>query len=344
MNGIIVLEGADSSGKTMLARHLVEAHGAANLHSTVRRDTWRWHVGALRLAIRRAARQLVVMDRHWISEMVYGAVFRGGPAYDVGARCMDRVLRRYGALYVLAAPLDQRRQEERWVADAAHGKREHFNRVREVITLYADLRDGNVAHPGDGYLDQLIRFQDFTQRDDVLVYDMDGFQGPKAIRAFTDGILLPKLNMLKTRAFPADWTNISGRADATRSGYLFVGEALSPRCDTWAPRIPRWPWCDNDRHLASATWLNQALHHLTMREDRMIFTNAIDEDNRLPQLLNLAEVWPLKVIALGNVAADRIERLGHKDAVRVMHPQAHRRFHHHEGPEGYADMLRKVMG
>jgi hypothetical protein len=102
--GIVVLEGADASGKTTLARHLVDRYGARYLHSTRRREVWRWHLGALRWAVRESASRLVVLDRLWLSEQVYGQVFRGGPAYDLGARCLDRVLLRYGAVTVLCVP------------------------------------------------------------------------------------------------------------------------------------------------------------------------------------------------------------------------------------------------
>src|ERR1041385_7985183 len=138
VRGIVVIEGADASGKTTLASVLVDRYGASYLHSTVRKEIWRWHVGALRLAVRRSRDQLVVLDRLWLSELVYGSVFRGGPAYDVGARCLDRVLRRFGAVTVLCAPRDLEAQEKRWRDGRAAGKHEHFDRVKEVITLCAD--------------------------------------------------------------------------------------------------------------------------------------------------------------------------------------------------------------
>ena len=97
MTGIVVLEGANAAGKTTLARHLVERYGARYLHSRPTRDPWRRHVAMLRRAVALSERHLVVLDRHWLSEQVYGRVF-GSPAYDLGARCLDRVLRRYGAL------------------------------------------------------------------------------------------------------------------------------------------------------------------------------------------------------------------------------------------------------
>ncbi len=336
MRGIVLLEGADSSGKSTLARYLVVKHGAKYIHSTVRKDVWRFHVGALRLAIRCSQDRLVVLDRHWISELAYGRVFRGGPAYDVGARCLDRVLRRHGAIIVLCAPADQHRQEQRWSEGRTAGKFEHFPEVRQVIQLYADLRYGNLAHSGGGYLDQLIQFQDFTERDDVLVYDMDFHQG-RRIATF-EKILIKRLELVQKQVLSMRGDNLIGRGET-----LLVGEAPSPACASWAPRVPRWPWADRDDHLSAATWLNRAVHHLSSREDRLTFTNANGDGNYLPELL-----WkykPRQVIALGDVAHQRIRRLGWITPVtKIEHPQHHRRFSYAAGPEGYAKILGKAMG
>lgn len=341
--GIILLEGADSSGKSTLAHHFVDRYGARYLHSTVRKDIWRYHVGALRMAVRYSQDGLVVMDRHWISELVYASVFRGGPAYDVGARCFDRVLRRHGALIVLCSPSDQLRQERRWADGRAAGKHEHFSRVREVIQLYADLRHGNVGHPGDLYLDQLIRFQDFTARDDVMVYDLDENEGARGVIGFSRRAIA-RLEFLQKASLPRVGHNLVGRTDedASRS-VLFVGEAPSPATKNWPSRWPVWPWFDHDHHASAATWLNRAIHHLALREDRLLFTNAEGDYDYLPMLLSLSEESPSdRVIALGERAHARVRALGGRCRV-IPHPGWHRRFKYGEGPEGYAEVYLKEV-
>jgi len=338
--GIILLEGADASGKTTLARHLVERYGARNLHSTVRGDVWRWHVGALRWAVRLVnTGYLVVMDRLWHSEHVYGPVFRGQPGYGpIGARCLDRVLRRYGALTVLCVPSDQLAQEERWRAGRAAGKHEHFDRVREVISLYADLAHGNVARPGDGYLNQLTRFQDYVSRDDVLRYDLDDCYGETRLAAFAKRAVA-QLQYLRELVWDGGDHNLSGRGTSGCPGCLLVGQAISP---AYPEHLPRWPWVDNDRRLCGATWLNLALHGLATREDRLTFVNAVDPVDRLPDLLRQAADRGDRVTALGRVAAGRVKALGYQ-AREVPHPQHHRRFNYHDGPEGYGEILREAM-
>src|SRR5258708_10796608 len=108
---IIVLEGADQSGKTTLASHLVNVYGAYYMHAKVWKQMLKWHSGIMRRAVRLSARgELVVLDRHWISEFVYGSIFRGGPAYD-GARAahFDQLILQHG-IYILCVPSDPQGQ------------------------------------------------------------------------------------------------------------------------------------------------------------------------------------------------------------------------------------------
>lgn len=338
IRGIILIEGADSSGKSTLARALVERYDAAYLHSTVRRDIWRWHVGALRYALRLADTRLVVLDRLWPSELCYGEAYRGGPAIDVDARHLDRVLRRAATLIVLCSPNDQRRQAADWIAGRAAGKHEHFNRVREVIVLYADLAAGNVARPGTGYLSQLIRFQDFAARDDVLVYDR--YRWEHRAKAFAERAV-EYLGLLRASAPPSglhsERYNLTGRVDPRAARrVLLVGDAISPR---WLPTWPRWPFADRDACLSAATWLNRAIHSLGWNEATLTITNAAEPDDHLPELL--AGDRFNRVVALGQVATRRLQALGQPHAT-ITHPQHHRRFNHGEGPAGYARLLEEA--
>jgi hypothetical protein len=172
---VVILEGADSSGKTTLARRLKEQlPNAVYLHGRVFRDAWLSHAAMARLAARFAfAGRSVIVDRHWISHLVYQGEVFGGQTYDADARTFDRWWRRLGALYVLCVPADQKGQAWRWERERAAGRSEAFTRIKEVIAAYADLAHGNLARPGDGYLGQLIRYQDFAARDDVCLYDFE---------------------------------------------------------------------------------------------------------------------------------------------------------------------------
>lgn len=321
--GIILLEGADASGKSTLADLLIKHHQARYLHSTVRRDIWRWHLGALRFATDECDRRLVVLDRLHLSELVYGTVFRGGVAYgNAGLRCLDRVLRRFCCLTVLCVPGDAQGQEDRWRASRDRG-REHFDRVAEVMALY-----------------RLLATNGFQDRDDVVVYDLD--EHPLD---HLGGVVDEVLDRLEALAGTATTQgsldprryNLSGRAEAGQSRILLVGETVSP---SWRPGWPRWPWMDSDQNLSSATWLNRALDHLGLREDRLVMTNALEPDDHLPELLD--QEWTA-ILALGLEAEDRLLTLGAPGVRTIHHPQWHRRFHYHDGPEGYARLIQEAL-
>ncbi len=321
-HGIILLEGADASGKTTLARLLCREHQARYLHSTVRRDVWRWHLGALRYATRESLDRLVVLDRLHLSELVYGTVFRGRVEYgNVGLRCLDRVLRRFCCLTVLCVPSNEGAQWERWQRGRAAGT-EHFDRVVEVMEVYRGLSTNG-----------------FQNRDDVVVYDLD--QQPEGELGPVVDALLGQLARLRDTV-PADTLdyhryNLSGRSEIGSPAHLLVGERVSP---SWRPGWPRWPWIDTDQHLSSATWLNRAIDHLGLREDHLVMTNALEADDQLPELLQ--QPWGT-IIALGLEAEARLVNLGARGVRTIPHPQHHRRFRYQEGPEGYANLLREAL-
>ncbi len=169
-SGIVLVEGADASGKTTLVRHLVERHGARSMHGRVWRDMLRWHQGMMQRAVRlEKAGALVVLDRHWISELVYGPIFRGRASYDDFAAalfdsCVD--------VTVLCVPSDARRHLERF-EEMRRTRPEAFDRVEAVAIRYRDLLEGNVAHPGENLVDRFIRFQDFADGRTVVRHDID---------------------------------------------------------------------------------------------------------------------------------------------------------------------------
>lgn len=169
---ILCIEGGDGSGKTTLCRHLVETHGARYMHARVWKNMTRWHLGIMRYAQKlHRAGELVVLDRHWVSEFIYGPIFRGEPAYDnLLASAFDTAIRTYGG-YVMCVPSDLQGQIARHAARRANGK-EMFDTVEKVCQFYADLVYGNVAHPGDTFLDKYVRFGDFMKQS-AIRYDFD---------------------------------------------------------------------------------------------------------------------------------------------------------------------------
>lgn len=175
--GILLFEGADSSGKTSLARYFVEKYGAHYIHGRVHKDAWKWHNAAIRRALRfKEHGEFTVIDRNFISHLVYGRVFNN-QQYDAEARFLDDAFRENGALIVLCSPDDQLRQIARWEKEKAAGRPEAFDNIKQVVALYADLARGNLAQSGRGYLDEMIRYGDFAERPNVFIYDVHKYWG-----------------------------------------------------------------------------------------------------------------------------------------------------------------------
>lgn len=191
VRGIIILEGGDCSGKTTLARRLIDRYGARYIHNGVHRDVWKRHVAAFRYARRLAEDYLVVIDRLWLSEQIYGQIFRGGPAYDMGAWWLDKTLQDLGALTVLCVRDDQQRHNDHF-AVMRQQRDEKFKDIRDVVKLYADLVHGDMTKSGDTYLDNWIRFGDYAKRDDVMLYDMD-----KTVAGKASGHVMSRLDYLR---------------------------------------------------------------------------------------------------------------------------------------------------
>ena len=331
--GIVVIEGADAAGKTTLARYLVDHHGARYLHLGYHADIWRWQVAALRRAVDLADRHLVVLDRHWPSEIAYGTTFRGRSSFAVVGRCLDRVLLKHAAVYILCAPLNVKKQVERH-AEARSAGRELFDRVEAVARLYRDLCRGNVAHPGDDYLSRYVRRGDFLARGDTVVYDLDRDGGDLA------GFARTVLDALTRRRAPVHPTYLRAAYDDL-GGYwptartLFVGEAPADAGPSW----PAWPFVWHEG-LSAATYLNRALHELDADETRLAFTNALHPTDTLGDLL--PNLGARRVVTLGAVARERVKQLGHPVHADLPHPQWWRRFRYRD-LDGYARLLQEAL-
>lgn len=83
---LIVLEGADGTGKSTLANEIVKQTDGIALHCTYNSkwNMYQYHEEMYNHAL--ALEKIcgtVVMDRFNLSELVYGTIYRVGPSYDV---------------------------------------------------------------------------------------------------------------------------------------------------------------------------------------------------------------------------------------------------------------------
>lgn len=83
-NPIIVIEGADFSGKSTLANDLMQKYrNHVYIHCAVTPDIHALHTNAILNAIHLSEDFTVIIDRLHYSELVYGPIFRNGVSYDV---------------------------------------------------------------------------------------------------------------------------------------------------------------------------------------------------------------------------------------------------------------------
>jgi len=104
---IIILEGADATGKTTLAREI----GGHYIHATYNKDLSgvmvEYHLGLLDAAVVLSEHSHVVIDRWRMSEIVYGNVFRDGPEQDHRTGKLYSRANDFGATFVCCHPTNK---------------------------------------------------------------------------------------------------------------------------------------------------------------------------------------------------------------------------------------------
>lgn len=80
--GLVTIDGVDGSGKTTLAKRMVELFGGEYIHltwsPTLEENMDDYRTGALMYASALAKDRLVVLERPWFSHIAYGHVYRKG--------------------------------------------------------------------------------------------------------------------------------------------------------------------------------------------------------------------------------------------------------------------------
>lgn len=175
---IIVLDGPDGSGKTTLANDLMQKFPGTSsyLHCGLAEDFFGYHDFIIDTAqIENKKDHLVIIDRLWLSEMVYGYVFRKGAQYPDAARSIDRRLKALGVLNIICLPSVKSKYLNRF-EDLKKERIEKFSNMDTVWELYHqmvlapysdDVYDKNFTK--DNYLSAATPF---SSRNDYLVFDI----------------------------------------------------------------------------------------------------------------------------------------------------------------------------
>ena len=340
--GIILLEGPDCSGKTTLARHLVNEHGARYIHCRRDKNIWRLQTGALRLAARWAEKGLVVLDRHWISECIYGKVFRGSSAFPHSARSIRRMLDRFGTLTVLCVPPAEFVVENH--AKRAKAGGEMYDSIREVATRYQDLLLGSIMRPVEGdHVEELSGRGGIVDTPGWAHYDLAWVtktRNPQATMANEAKRLLERLDEVTEGIRPFFWNitlqNLAGRvsySDRDQPLTVLIGDRASdPRCAV------TWPFYSNT---GASVHLNKQLQLAGIPEERLALVNGWDPGG-LITLEAVHKMRPLaRFVALGEKAAASVKGTNIKLAMQLRHPQHARRFTHNDN--SYREELTRAV-
>lgn len=287
---ITIFEGADGSGKTTAAREFAAATGARYVHCTV----WprvgpglaRFYAEAMLPAV--LGYQDVVLDRSWLSEQPYGAVYRDG-SDRVGAasrRMLERLALRCGALVVRCDPGEEVcaiNWRDRKGLETKDWEREEG--VKQVNRLY---RSGRLK------TDLLVIDYDYTHQREFHASEL--------------------LDSFRPECHPTDQPS----AGNWNAKVCLVGETFAEPKD--GDLMYQWPFASFSGGGCSR-WLTEQLHVAGIREDQLMWVNS---DMICPGGYNNESVEHL--VALGAVAANRLDDLGYSYHA-ISHPQHAMRFH-----------------
>jgi thymidylate kinase len=272
MRGIILLEGSDCTGKTTLAKNLVERHGAHYIHLTYRFEDkmFTYHLAALHRAIKLSQKQLVIIDRLWLSECIYAHVFRGGTKWPEMGRMLDRILRRFGTIYVFCIGVNDEKYHDRFLK-VKNQREEMYEDVRKVNTLYKQIYFGSSLLDKSDYSRLIGSTKGFCTRIDCEFYDIN-YHG-SSISSFSDYIARrarENIEPLKKfhRVLDPAFYNLAG--NVLQAKYLIVGDY-----ENKSNRVVNYPFTE---YYNPSLFLAECMTELSLVEDHFCYVNRWGED------------------------------------------------------------------
>ena len=139
MNGIIILDGQDASGKTTLAENIIKWNNGNGviLHATYRFKNKMplYHTALLKKAIKLSKTQLVILDRLHISEYIYAKVYRGGTKWPWMLDVFNTICKILNIPIILCIPETYERGLV-WFEQAKKERPEMYEDIKEIIKEY----------------------------------------------------------------------------------------------------------------------------------------------------------------------------------------------------------------
>ena len=325
IHGLIMLEGADAVGKTTLANKIRDIVGERavirHLGKPDPGQAWTRDAGALIRNIEEAYQdgKIVIMDRHWLGESIYGALYRNGGEYPHAARYMDMLMNRFRAIRVVCAPpVDVVVENHKKMLEQR--EEEYKTGMEKVAAAYLQLWEG--AHvdsslPMTTYIKQVTMTGGVNMKAGWLHYDFSKMD----VDDFAHYVLK---ELLLEQYLVKDWQeDIEGArftGTSSKRSVLLVGDKVNT-----PEEAPNYPFFANH---GSSKYLAEVLHKLCIDSNRLCIAN-INDPNGPDTVEQLADECG-RVIVLGRLAERAMQHSGIEFDVQVRHPQHARRFSHHD--------------
>lgn len=230
----IIIDGPDRQGKTTLAEAIARQTQAIVLHCgyRFRQNMFAYHTAVVRQAWQWLQRgRVVVIDRHWLSEVIYADVYRGGTQWPLEGRYMARIFKSWGALNVLALT-----RNKDLALDVDHDAALGHNRsaAARIHAGYAKVLDG--TYGGATYAACIKASTDL----DWMHYDYTEFPGDRVQDAAAAFVAYAKrgwVDMAEVRQLGTDFCGNPSASDVVIAtypdrrrglwpGHSYSGEAL----------------------------------------------------------------------------------------------------------------------
>lgn len=335
MRGIIVLDGPDCAGKTTLAEELkrqVIARGsslpkkhqfAAEVHHLslpVKGQAFEEHKVALIAYIKKAWHEgkVIIADRHFLSEAIYGAHYRGGSEYPETARYMDMLLHRFKALRVICCPPVE--QVVKIHAEMKQVRVEMYNKgMDRIAQRFLNLWHGDESREDVGkipdYVEQLSLAGGVKDIAGWYLYDYTK-NDLKEYAAFLLDELRAEYDLMPDGIDNIDRWGFTGFP--SQHAVLFVGDKMNSDNEL------RVPFLANS---ASSLYLAKTFHALNLEADKTCIAN-INDKGGVETVKMLSELCG-RVVVMGREAQRTMDQYGLRYDFKIDHPQYANRFNHY---------------
>lgn len=334
MRGIILLDGPDCAGKTTLANEIKRVAEVGGHKADIRHlgkpeagTCWAMHSEALLTNIFDMLNDntVIIMDRHFLSEAVYGTVYREGSEYPYTMRFVDMLFNRYRALKVICCPPVD-------VVVETHAKMKNLRReeydsgMDKVAALYEKIRDNGSVVPTRSmdYMWQLIYAGGVSETSLWYHYDY-------TVDGLTDAAIFLLKELEHESWFYGDDTwHYSFNGTPGPLSTLLVGDKISQE------NLMHIPFFANSD---SSLYLAKTLHRIGVKAERLCIANINDEGGAetVRYLANRCK----QVIALGRNAERSLQIHDIHYHGQVRHPQHASRFSHND--DSYVAELAKFF-